>query len=265
MGYNGQQQRRRYRLNKRKLAGALLTLGLTAGFVIIAAVSLAKAGRVAAGMEVSTLPQADATPPKSSGQVTESLATGEALEGCVVVIDAGHGGFDPGAIGSGGVREDELNLAIALKLKAELESRGADVLMTREDENALAENKNDDMAERRQIIEESDSDIVISIHMNDYAEDPDVSGPLALFMPGSEQGKALSEAVQQSLNQSLNADGLARAEDLYILRSGNQPCVLVECGYLSNEEEKHLLQQPEYQQKIAEAICDGAEAFIAGD
>jgi N-acetylmuramoyl-L-alanine amidase len=119
------------------------------------------------------------------------------------------------------------------------------------------------LQERRNIIEQSGSDIVISIHMNNFEQDPGVSGPIVLFMPGSDRGKALAEAVQASLNDALDVNGSARSEDLYVLRSGNQPCVLVECGFLSNAEEEQKLKQPEYQQKIAKAICDGAAVFLS--
>jgi N-acetylmuramoyl-L-alanine amidase len=84
-------------------------------------------------------------------------------------------------------------------------------------------------------------------------------------MPGSDRGKALAEDVQASLNDALGADGSARSEDLYVLRSGSQPCVLVECGFLSNAEEEQKLQQADYQQQVAKAICDGAVAYLSGE
>lgn len=93
--------------------------------------------------------------------------------------------------------------------------------------------------------------------MNSYKEDPDMSGPLVLFMPGSEKGKKLAEAAQQSMNKELNAEGSARSENLYILKSGNQACVLVECGYISNKTEERKLKQKDYQQKVAKSICEG--------
>ena len=78
------------------------------------------------------------------------------------------------------------------------------------------------------------------------------------------RGKLLAQGVIDSLNAALGTDGSARARDnLIILKSGNQPCVLVECGYLSNKEEEARLQQPDYQKKIARAICDGAADFFS--
>jgi N-acetylmuramoyl-L-alanine amidase len=179
-----------------------------------------------------------------------------------IVIDAGHGGFDPGAMGASGVREDELNLNVAKLLQGALKAQGAEVIMTRSNDDAIAQTKDEDMAERRRIIEESGSDIVISIHMNSHT-DPSVSGPLVLFMPGSEQGQALAEGIIGCLNEHLNASGNSRGESLYILKSGNQPCVLVECGYLSNATEEASLAREDYQQKIADAICEGVAAFFS--
>jgi N-acetylmuramoyl-L-alanine amidase len=75
-------------------------------------------------------------------------------------------------------------------------------------------------------------------------------------------GKALAEEIQASLNEALGANGSARSEDLYILRSGNQPCALVECGYLSNSAEELKLQKGEYQQRLAQAICEGVMAYF---
>ena len=272
-------KRYRYRLNGKKLFGTLFALGLIAACIIVIAVSLDKAGAAVAGMETSpsAITAAQNSAQQSSTQSTalqtsadvsktHSMDPAEALQGRLIVVDAGHGGFDPGAPGEDGVREDELNLEVALKLKAELETRGAEVIMTREDEGALAATKEEDMAERRRIIQESGSDIVISVHMNSFPQDPGVSGPLVLFAPGSVKGKSLAGWIQDSLNEALGDDGSARSQDnLIILESGNQPCVIVECGYLSNEEEEELLQQEDYQQRIAEAICDGAAEYFCGE
>lgn len=272
---------RRYRLNGKKLMGALLVIGFVAGVCVYAAAALKNAAH--GGLEV----MGDGNPGAMSGAasnatqtsgvlgVTESLAqtaaantppsqTGQTagIEGRVIVIDAGHGGFDPGAIGVGGLHEDDLNLAVARYLKDELEACGVQVMMTREADVGLGETQDESLQERRRIIEQSGSDIVISIHMNNYKHDPKVWGPLVLFMPGSDRGKKLAEAVQQSLNTALNASGTARSENLYILKSGNQPCVLVECGYLSNEEEERKLGQPDHQKKVAAAICEGIRAYF---
>ncbi len=182
-------------------------------------------------------------------------------------MDAGHGGFDPGAESENGIREDELNLKVAFFLKSELESLGAKVILTRSDEGALAQTKEADMAKRREIIEQSGSDIVVSVHMNSFTDDPSVSGPLVLYMTGSEKGKTLASAIIESMNERLETekDGKARSEgNLYILKSGYQPCVIVECGYMSNTQEERKLTSEEYQQSVAKAIGRGIEAYFNG-
>ena len=265
--------RRRYRLNVKKLAGALLMTALIAVVTVAAAIALKNAAEIeaalpeAGGLTVTrkVTAAASATPVITPTDPKQAVVpAGDMLSGRLIVVDVGHGGFDPGASGPSGVREDELNLAVAQYVQAELKSRGAQVIMTRNDGSAIGGSKSADMAERRRIIEESGSDIVISIHMNSFEDDPGVSGPLTLFMAGSQRGKLLAQGVIDSLNAALGTDGSARARDnLIILKSGNQPCVLVECGYLSNKEEEARLQQPDYQKKIARAICDGAADFFS--
>jgi len=195
-----------------------------------------------------------------------SSAAPDALSGRLVVVDAGHGGFDPGASGADGTREDELNLKVAACLKTALESYGAQVIMTRSDENALAGTKEEDMAERRRIITESQSNIVVSIHMNSYTDET-ASGPLVLFMKGSSRGERLAKCIQRSMIKLLKPDreNSARSDDLYILRSGNQPCVIVECGYMSNKKELQRLKSADYQQQLADAICQGVIDYFSSE
>lgn len=201
-------------------------------------------------------------PPAAPG----SSAAPDALSGRLVVVDAGHGGFDPGASGADGTREDELNLIIAAYLKTALESYGAQVIMTRSNENALAGTKEEDMAERRRIITESQSDIVVSVHMNSYTDET-VSGPLVLFMKGSSRGEKLTKCIQRSMIELLKPEreNSARSDDLYILRSGNQPCVIVECGYISNKKELQRLKSADYQQQLADAICQGVIDYFSSE
>ena len=199
-----------------------------------------------------------------SGSEAETTYESDVLAERKILIDPGHGGFDPGAIGASGVHEADLNLVVAQYLQTELAALGAEVVMTRDSDIGLGETQNESLKERRRIIEESNSDIVVSIHMNDFQDNTDICGPLVLFMPGSDQGRILAESIQGYLNTALDAQGSARSESLYVLKSGNQPCVLVECGYLSNAREEQMLQQADYQQKTAKAICDGIVLFFEG-
>lgn len=183
----------------------------------------------------------------------------------VIVIDAGHGGFDAGASGRiTDVREDVLNLAVAKKLKRLLEINGYCVVMTREDDGAVASTKDADMSRREQIIEEADPDAVISIHMNKFA-DASVSGPIAFYYEKSPEGKALAELIQKQLNEHLEPPKprTFRPENYFILRAGECPCVLVECGFISNEREEKLLKTDEYQELCAKAIYKGASQYFS--
>lgn len=182
----------------------------------------------------------------------------------IIVIDAGHGGFDGGAIGRfTKVREDGLNLAVSKKLEKLFKNDGYNVIMTREDENAVGVTKDGDMYKRREIIDNSNADIVICVHMNKF-QSSSVSGPLAFYFEKSSEGQKLAEFIQAEMNAALKPAKPRKhlPERYYILRSGDSPCVLVECGFLSNEREERLLQTEDYQAKCAYAVYKGATIYL---
>jgi len=182
----------------------------------------------------------------------------------VIVIDAGHGGFDPGVIGVSGLEEKTINLAIAEKLQILLEAGGAHVIMTRIDDSAIARTKRADMDSRRKIANESDADIFISIHANSYPC-ASVRGAQAFYYTGSEQGKLLAELIQDQFRQLLdrNKRNATGNENYYVLKRITIPSVLVETGYLTNPNESKLLTGEEYQYKVAWAIYMGVLNFFA--
>ncbi len=198
---------------------------------------------------------------KGEGEVVLSEIPQSAL---TVVIDAGHGGFDGGAVGSQtGVVEADLNLCVARLLADELTARGMYVIMTRSDENALADTKDEDMLTRKRIMQLDNVDIVISIHMNKFT-DSTVSGPMVFYMTGSEQGKLLAETVMYSLCEELcRPQRFANPEDLFVLRVPYVPSILVECGFLSNATDELLLMDAEHQKKLAIGIADGLLEYLA--
>lgn len=270
---NAKKGRRGYRLNKKKLAGMLLAISF---IIVIIAVAVKAYGDAAAGaiepqgedgigaMAIgSGVPEKTSTPTKGKPSETpQKTAEGtKEPDKLVIVVDAGHGGFDSGAIGKDGAHEADINLEVAKKLKDELEDRGAQVVMTRKDDDGLGDNQQDSLKERREIIQENDPDLVVSIHMNSFS-DPDVSGPLVLFAPGSQPGKDFADIVQQSLNEALEADGTARSQDLVVVESTDKPSILVECGFITNAKEEKNLKKPEYQTKIAKAVCDGIDEYL---
>ncbi len=254
---NGQESKHRYRLNKRKFTIALAILCFIAAAVIVAAHYRGnnedKKAIASIGPPRSTLP----------GK-SPAIGSEKPLDGKIIVIDAGHGGEDSGAIGINGTYESGLNLSIAFLLKNQLEDKGAETVMTRNDENSLAAIKEKDWEQRGAVITGSGADAVISVHVNSL-NDPSKSGPVVMFIAGSVQGKSLADAIQESMNEELSPEvpGITRSEDLIILKYGSQPSVLVECGYISNPQEEEKLNTEEYQLKVAKAICDGVVEYFS--
>lgn len=186
-----------------------------------------------------------------------------------VVIDAGHGGFDPGKVGINGALEKEINLQIAEKLKRILEAEDITVIMTRTDDSGLY-NENDsnkkvqDMRQRITMIEEAQPDIVVSIHQNSYHEEY-VHGAQVFYFSGSEPGKTLAELIQKRF--VINVDGGNKREakgndSYYLLKKTSYPIVIVECGFLSNREEAEKLNSQVYQEKAAWAVHMGVLQYL---
>ena len=194
----------------------------------------------------------------------ESMAVPE--DNKIVVIDAGHGGSDPGKIGVNNALEKDINLSIALKVKDILEKKGITVVLTRENEDGLYQEtdtnkKRSDMQKRCQIIAESKCTIAVSIHQNSYHEES-VAGPQVFYYATSTQGQQLATIIQNELIEQLAPEKkrTAKANDsYYLLKKAVCPIVIVECGFLSNWNEAALLVTDEYQQKVAQAVADGIE------
>jgi len=181
------------------------------------------------------------------------------LTDAVIVLDAGHGGWDPGKTGTGGKNEKELNLAVVEKLAEYLETGGAEVILTRTSDTALGDGKQADMAERRRIANESNAHIFVSIHQNAFPS-AEAKGAQVFYHRDSEKGKLLAESVQENLKSRVDGSNHRQAkenESYYILRTTEIPAVIVECGFLSNGEEEKLLNDENYQEKLAWAIYCG--------
>lgn len=181
-----------------------------------------------------------------------------------VVVDAGHGGVDPGKVGINGAKEKEINLEIAQKLKSYLEKSGITVVMTREEDIGLydegaSNKKREDMVRRCEIIDRAAPVFTVSIHQNSYS-DASVCGPQVFYYEQSEEGRKIAESIQKSMNERLQIarPRAIKANDVYyLLKKTKSPTVIVECGFLSNSEESEKLKNEEYQKKIAEAIFCG--------
>ena len=185
-----------------------------------------------------------------------------------VVIDAGHGGADPGKVGINDALEKDINLEIALILKKFLETEDIRVVMTREDENGLydegASNKKvQDMKRRLAIIEEADPELVVSIHQNSYHEEY-VKGAQVFFYQTSERSRVLADILQEQL-ALLDPENKRQAkgnDSYYLLKKTGKPIVIVECGFLSNSEEAGRLITPVYQERLAWNIHMGIMKYL---
>ena len=177
----------------------------------------------------------------------------------VIVIDAGHGGPDPGKPGKYGKDEDELNLEIAQKLRELIEESGGIVVMTREDDTLSDSSLSKDLKNRVVKANEVIADVLISIHLNSFSQSK-YKGAQVFYQNNSEKGKLLAELIQQELRNTLdpNNDRMAKSSNsYYLLRNAKMPAVIVECGFMSNPEEEKLLNDENYQYKIAWAIYKG--------
>ena len=190
------------------------------------------------------------------------------LSGYVIALDAGHGGYDGGAVGRvSGTPEKGLNLDVARRLEELLAAQGARVVMTRTDDYALCDEdppirkKLQDMQRRAAIIEQGGAQVVLSIHMNEYAGRSQ-SGPQVFYREGCPAGRLLAGAIQEAMNENLSPKKTRAAlgGDYYILTLG-RPSVLVECGFLSNAKEEAMLLTEDYRQQVAQAIADGVLAW----
>ncbi|MFZ7132656.1 MAG: N-acetylmuramoyl-L-alanine amidase [Eubacteriales bacterium] len=181
-----------------------------------------------------------------------------------IIIDPGHGGKDPGKVAVYGKDEKALNLEVALKLKSLLKMMGATVVMTREDDDGLylkdSDNmmwiKQGDMIKRRKIIQSSAGEMMVSIHMNSYP-DTSIFGAQTFYLAGDPGSEKLGKLMQEELvavSFKYNKRQAKENNSYFILKENNMPSVVVECGFLSNIEEEKMLNNADYQEKLAWAL-----------
>ncbi len=185
-----------------------------------------------------------------------------------VVVDAGHGGKDPGKVGVNDALEKDINLQIAGLLKTFLEMDDVRVVMTREtDEGLYDENSSNkkvqDMKRRIAIIEEAKPDLVVSIHQNSY-KDSSVKGGQVFYYTTAEKSRQLAQIMQKQL-QEMDPGNKREAKGntgYYLLKKTTVPTVIVECGFLSNPQDAALLSEPAYQEKMAFGIHMGVMKYL---
>ncbi len=186
----------------------------------------------------------------------------------VIIIDAGHGGEDGGAVASDGSAEKDYNLDIALKLETILKLYGFNIIMTRTtdtmtcDENLQTQRqrKVSDIKNRLSLTKKFKNSILVSIHQNKFS-DPKQKGAQVFYSPNNFKSKELSESIQNSIVVNLQTDNKRQTKkcgtEIYLLYHSTVPSVLVECGFISNHNELKLLKSDDYRNKIATLIADG--------
>ena len=185
----------------------------------------------------------------------------------VICIDAGHGGSDPGKVGNSNILEKDINLSLALKLQKLLEKKNYKVYMTRNGDYNLADSKENekrsDLSNRKQLIFENDPMAVISIHQNSYHEE-EIHGAQVFYYSHSAEGHTAAKLMQQALLgvDSENTRQEKANDTYYLLRRTQVPTIIVECGFLSNQQEAELLAGKDYQKKIAKAIATGIDEYL---
>lgn len=198
------------------------------------------------------------------GHLSENLKamTGNVLTNKIIIVDPGHGGFDPGKPGITGLDEKDLNLKIALLLRNYLENAGAIVVMTRTTDDDVdgmdgVKHKSKDMVQRKKLSE--GGDILVSIHQNSFTQSS-VHGAQTFYNSQSEEGEALAISIQKSIKEIADIDNRREAKsntNYYVLKATQLPAVIIECGFLTNPEEERKLNSDAYQNQMALGIYLG--------
>ncbi len=189
----------------------------------------------------------------------------------LIVIDPGHGGEDPGALGRSGIHEKEIVLEVSKKLAETLRQSGAEVLLTRESDRDLSDQdmqnlykiKVQDLTRRVELANKNNADLFVSIHVNSFPDRRE-DGAQTFSQPGSEESKKLAVAIQEELNRFLENPGRKPKQvDYFANRMTKMPSVIIEIGFISNPQEEKLMLDPVYQNKIAWSIHAGIARYLA--
>ena len=186
----------------------------------------------------------------------------------LIIIDAGHGGFDGGAVARDGTPEKDINLSISLKLNDYLKALGFETLLTRNEDTALnsdsaasiREKKTSDLHNRMLLTQDNENSVLISIHQNHFTVEK-YNGTQVFYSPNDELSPILAEYVQKNVVNSLQPENTRLIKkcgsSVYLIYKAVRPSILVECGFLSNREEAEKLKTDEYQSKMAFAVAEG--------
>lgn len=191
-----------------------------------------------------------------------------------IILDAGHGGFDGGAVAADGTVEKDINLKIALTLKDFLNQSGFRVIMTRESDvstddvetDKIATRKKSDLKNRLGLMRDNPNAVFVSIHLNKFTTSA-ANGSQVFYSAQREESKVLGDCIQKSIVQLLQPENTRvnkqATSSTYLLYNATVPAVLVECGFLSNSAELNRLKDEEYQKKMAFSIFCGIVDFYS--
>lgn len=192
--------------------------------------------------------------------------TGGGISGKVITLDAGHGGSDPGAIGSDGTKEKNITLPITKLVKELLEAKGAKVYMTRAtDVDVYGPNASDvqELQARVNVGEKYNSDIFVSLHINSSVN-KSVGGFSSYYYPKTSSDLKLAKSIQNQLTANFGVDDLGvRQANFYVIKRISMPATLIEMCFISNEKELKLMKGQWFQKKAARLIADGIEKYFA--
>lgn len=193
----------------------------------------------------------------------------------VIVIDAGHGGVDGGAVAADGTAEKDINLDIAIKLNELLIANGYSTVMIRDGDYSIHDDTADtirkkkvsDLHNRLEIAENTDNSILVSIHQNYFTQEK-YSGAQVFYSPNNNNSSFLAQCIQNSIVSSVQQNNTRQIKksdnSIFLLHKTTVPAVMVECGFLSNQEEARKLRSDEYRQQIAQAVYKGIINYING-
>ena len=190
-----------------------------------------------------------------------------------VIVDAGHGSPDGGAVGVSGTLEKDINLDIALKLAEVLEAKGIHAILTRtgdmalfsDEDETLRQKKRSDMKNRLNIMKNSNADMFISIHMNSF-EDSSAKGLNIFYAQNYPELADLCELMQTRISNITGAKvNTVKAADasLFLMKNPPVPAILAECGFISNAEEEKKLNDENYRSRIAWALAESLELYFS--
>ena len=198
-------------------------------------------------------------------ELTANVSKEDKKDQVVIVVDPGHGGEDPGKVGVNDVLEKDLNLQIAKKVKKLLEEAGIKIVMTRTNDK-VPDAKKEDLNQRVQLINETKPTLALCIHQNSYP-DAKIKGAQVFYHTITPEAEDVATIVQEQLRtvDPTNTRQIKENDTYFMLKNCQVPTIIVECGFLTNPEEAAKLTQEEYQDQIAQAICEGVVKWLSGD